>query len=352
MGSADAPVRQSVAPATDRAQAALAPVPVVPHKVADPRPPATFDAAVEHTADPCTALAEPMVPEGYEQLTTAGITVAWNPTVQTDHVSFRPLSTAHLIAGVLEEAAQLTGTDRRAHLTVIVDVSLEDFRARMRVPAGVRGFYNGGEVRLPSGPSDLRMNLSTLRHEIMHAQIHATVGCVPRWLHEGLATYFGGVPPVKEWFAMLRSGEPFDIATLHDPTVFDPVHPGAARMYGVAAAMVVYIVQEGGGEHALPVVVRAAKAVDQRGRRRIASSQLWHALYPGAGYREVLDRLAERIFGMPRGPRLEHVFRGPICCMGRSNVSALSCWTAQPLGSESTWRDETSVPGAMCRTHW
>jgi len=330
----------------------VGPAPTVPSADWDARPPARFDPTVQHTIDPCMALAEPITPEDYNQMTVAGATVAWNPAVETDVFSFRPLSIAHLVGGVLDEAAQLTGTEPRTQLTVIVDASPEDFRARTRAPAKVRGFYDGGAVRLPGGIyPGLGIALTTLRHETMHAQLHAGVGCLPRWFHEGLATYFGGEPPVREWFAMLRSGESFDIAALNDPTGFDPMHPGATRLYAVAAAMIVYIVQHR-GEQALQIAVRAAKARDPSGEQRISPSQLWGTVAPGAGYRDVLDKLAERIFGIATGVGLDTVLRGPLCCVGWRNLGALSCRATQPRGSEASWRDTASVPAALCRARW
>ncbi|MFT3698739.1 MAG: hypothetical protein QM831_36670 [Kofleriaceae bacterium] len=46
---------------------------------------------------------------------------------------------------------------------------------------------------------DLGVMLGTLRHEAMHAQLHAGAGCIPAWLDEGLAQQFGHSVPVDEW---------------------------------------------------------------------------------------------------------------------------------------------------------
>jgi hypothetical protein len=336
----------------------LAPVqPRIPAPAATPAPPlaldsppaANFDAAVQHTVNPCKVTAEPTIPEEYERVTAAGITVAWNPAAETQDFPFRPLTLAHAVVGVLDEAALLTGTARRAHLTVIVDGSRADFQVRTQASIWVAGFYDGGAVRLPAGSSDFGVRLRTLRHEAMHAQLHTAVGCMPAWFNEGLATYFGNEPPVSEWLAMLGTGEPFDLATLRDPTLPDPSSRDSKRMYAVAAAMIVYIAQRG----ALHGAVHTAQALNNpRNGQQGSPFELWEILHPGAGYRDVLDKLAERVFGMTTGPSLELVLRGPMCCTGMYNLGAFSCRAALPRASESSWRDTTSVPPATCRTRW
>src|SRR5690349_7441813 len=42
-----------------------------------PRPKA--EPGIHHRADPCTAVSEAVIPDGFETITAAGVTVAWQP---------------------------------------------------------------------------------------------------------------------------------------------------------------------------------------------------------------------------------------------------------------------------------
>ena len=320
--------REAAAPLVEKP----APAPVVATRAptattASPKPrtatlprPLPFDASTRHTADPCSALVEPAIPAGFEQITEAGITVAWDPTEVAGpyDAPLRPIALAHATAGILEEAAQLTGTDRRQQLTVIVDGSLDDLQLRTKTPPWVGGLYDGGAVHVPAkGNADLGVAIATLRHELMHAQIHAAVGCVPFWFNEGLANYFAGAPSPREWIAMGRTGESFDLATLRDPAILDLQHSNASRMYAVALAMVVYIVHHK-GERGLREAVRLAQTSD-------APLGLWELVHPNVDYRAILDSLAQRVFGAPLGPDLDAVLRGTVCCRNLRQPAELAC---------------------------
>jgi hypothetical protein len=161
--------------------------------------------------------------------------------------------------------------------------------------------------------------------------------------------YFGGPPPVHEWFEMLRTGEQVELARLRVQPVLRLNVKVVRRMYAIAGAMIVYIVQRG-GEQALVNAVRTARALNQD-RRKGRPFELWEQLYPGAHYRDVLDKLAEKIFGMS-GHALAPVFQGPFCCTGLGNFGALACRATEPRGSEVSWRDTTRVPAALCRARW
>jgi hypothetical protein len=344
------PVVESARPAERAPEprvATRAPVPSAPEQrrtraYSAPRV-SSFDATSYHTADPCTALSDPIVPPGYEQITEHNITVAWDPGEATGpyDAPLRPIALAHTTAGLLEEAAQLTGTNRRESLTVIVDASSESMQSRTKVPAWVGGLYDGGAIHLYAKPTaDLGVVITTLRHEIMHAQMHAAIGCTPFWFNEGLANYFAQYVPTREWFAMLRTGDPFDLAVANAPVVLDLRMENAQRLYAVALAMVVYIVHHGGEQNLRRAVQLAMNADSDRD-----ALDLWNQIHPNTDYRAVIESLAQRIFRTPLGPELELVMRGSVCCRDLRSPSALACRAGTPgeLGVSK---------GDYCRTRW
>lgn len=293
-----------------------------------------FDATSQHTADPCTAIEEPVIPSTFEQVTAANITVAWDASAGTGpyDAPLRPVTLAYTVAGLLEEAAQLTGTDRRQSLAVIIDASSEDFQARTKTPAWVGGLYDGGAVHLSAYPrGDVGVVMTALRHEVMHAQMHASVGCTPFWFNEGLANYFAGSAPTREWVAMVRTGEPFDLTTLRDPAILDVKAENAHRMYAVSLAMVLYLVHRG-GEIAIREAVRLAQSADTI---RVALD-LWPRMTTNVDYRIVLDALAQKVFGMAPGPELDALLKGPLCCHNLRTPAELQC---RAPGTDGTRRE-------------
>jgi hypothetical protein len=276
---------------------------------------AAFDASVQHTADPCTALRAPVVPKAYDSTTVAGVTVAWSPVDAPPgpyDAPLRPNALAGLAAGILEEAAQVLGLDRRSELTIVVDPSRDEYHRVTGAPSWSAGYYDGSVVRLyVSSSDDLGVVVSTLRHELMHAQLHASIGCMPTWFNEGMAMYFAGAAPVPEWLAMLRDQEGFDVEQLAAASLDGLRTERVTRAYGMSLAMVVHIVEHG-GETAL---VRAAHAL--RGQTRAEAMDLWDRLFQrNVGSRAVLDTLAHKVFGLPFGPELDRILGGPVCCWG------------------------------------
>ena len=277
-----------------------------------------FDASARHTADPCTAPIDPVIPRGFEQITEANITIAWDPAEASGAFDrpLRPVALAHAVAGLLAEAAQLTGTDRREQLTVIVDPSPDAMQARTRTPAWVGGLYDGGAVHVPARPSaDLGVAMATLRHEVMHAHVHATVGCVPFWFNEGLADYFAQDVPLREWIALVRDREAFELP--RDPSVLDLHDEHAARLYAVSLAMVVYLVQQR-GEQGVREAVRIAQSTD-------TPLALWEALHANVDHRALVDALATKLFGMPPGVELDAIVRGTLCCRKLRQPTEVTC---------------------------
>ncbi len=334
-----------------RAVPTLGPKPVTPRTGRIPPPP--FDASVQHTVDPCTTPGEAEIPSGFESVTAQGITVAWIPGEPVSpgpaHVVPATIAIAHLVGGLLEEAAQVTGTVRRTELTVIVYRSAEEFRTATNAPLWAGGLYDGGAVRVFANPSEpLGVSLSTLRHEIMHSQLHVAIGCMPFWLNEGLAEYISGPPPLRDWIELMRSPGSFDLDSLRNPALIERA-ADARRVYNVTLAMVLYIIDHG-GEPALQHALRSVHGATTEG-----VVELWDKLHPRVNYAAVLDWLAHQIFDRPLD-QVAAIADGPMCCHGLNDVNAVSCRAATSRPSSrtwiETWSDLSAAPRAMCRSRW
>ncbi len=308
-------------------------------------------AQVQHLIDPCTELVEPAVPPGFEVYAAQGITIAWSPAAPAagpSDIPVRPLALAHLVAGLLEEAAQLTGTPRRAELAVIVYPSRDDFHASGKAPAWAGGLYDGA-VRLPPEPrADLGVAMSTLRHEVMHAQLHAAVGCMPVWFNEGAAMYFAGTAPVRDWLELLRASAPLELALLEAPSLDEHATARVDRVYAQSLAMMMLAAERFGGPGLGPAVLAMSDA--NRGSPRDGHA-LWSRLHPAIDHAAVLDSLSRRIFGVPPG-ELDATLEGPICCHGLQRATELACRAAAPRPGRAAWTDDTTSPRASCRARW
>jgi hypothetical protein len=283
-----------------------------------------------------------------------GITVGWSPGEATKpwpyDVTLKPTAVAYLVNGLLAEAAALTGTPRRKRLTVIVYPSQEDFVARTGIPTWADGLYDGGAVRLAVDPgSELGVNTATLRHELMHAQLHAAVGCMPAWFNEGLAMYFAGTPPARQWVRILRSPDDFDLTSLQVPTLAKLPGDRAERAYAESLAMIVFIVERS-GEAGLKAAVQTLGAAVHESPR--AGLNFWERLYPRTGHRDVLNALAQKVFGLALGSELDAVFTAAVCCYGFRTVRAFGCRGALARSDKTTWVDQSSSPRAVCRATW
>jgi hypothetical protein len=320
------PAPRAAEPEPPRAAAALpvaiaTPQPAAPQLPGPPEPP---DLRGNDTVDPCTSTVDPEVPPGYDTVTADGITVAWQPGAADSagpyagpyDVALQPTAVAYLVKGLLTEAAALTATARREQLTVIVYPSRDSFHTQTHAPAWSDGVYNGAVSVAVKPRAELGVEVRALRHELMHAQLHAAVGCMPAWFNEGLAMYFAGAPPVRTWLKMLREPDAFDLDALSVPTFASLPDQRAERAYAESLAMIVYLVQHSGersGEPGLQTAIRTLQTLG-RGASR-AGLHLWDRLYPGAGHRAVIDALAHKLFGTSPG-ELDAIFRGVVCCHG------------------------------------
>jgi hypothetical protein len=318
-----------------------------------PSPPEAPDLEGQDTVNPCTAGQEAGIPSDYDTTVVLGITVAWSPgepasATPYDH-AFSPTVMAYLVSGILEQAAALTRTPRRSRLAVVIHPSSEVFHARTHAPPWASGAYDGGAIHLVAKPSeDLGIAITTLRHELMHAQLHATVGCMPTWFNEGLAMYFAGTPPMREWMQMLHSADDFDLSTLRAPLLTMMPEPRARRVYAESLAMIVFVIERS-GELGLQSAVQVLEAAARESQHR--EVDLWERLYPGASHRAVLDALAHKLFGLPPGSELDDIFRAAVCCYGVRSVRELHCRGA-PLREDPSWIDRTATPFAVCHARW
>lgn len=333
--AAEQPPAEPPAPESDGAE----PLPEVPPQRRTKAPRAPF-----HTMNPCTAVQEGPIPEGYEDVTAAGVTVAWPKEEIPD---FPPMLVAHLAAGLLEEAAALTGTARREELTVIVYPTSLDFHEKSGAPSWASGFYDGA-VKLPASPTgEFGVRTRSLRHEVMHAQLHARVGCVPVWLHEGAASYFGLRAPRATWISMLRRRSFIEPPALEVPTVEEVTGADVDIVYAQSLAMVLHAIERS-GDASLRPVVRAIRRlrIDRDSRGRVA---LWPSLYPEMTGQGLHRWLGERLFGLRAGPELDAALAGGVCCLGANRVRQMSCYgvAAQP-GQDLSWSDSSRGVPATC----
>jgi hypothetical protein len=297
---------------------------------------------------------QPRIPEGFEVQTVGDITVAWAPIDPARRGpldrAFAPLLLGQAVAALLDEAAALTATARRPRLTVVVYAGREEMLADSRAPKWAGGLYDGGAIRLPAqANTDLGVGLTTLRHEVMHAQLHAGAGCMPAWLDEGLATYFGGSAPVREWASMLRRPEPFDLGVLEARGIDETSTDRARRFYAQSLAMIAFLV-EGRGELEIPRVLRVLREAQATSWRDALA--VWQRLEPDTSSQAVLEALAKKVFRARLGGDLERTLAGPICCSGLNDLRELTCRGTAARPGERIWSEREPPPRAVCRTDW
>jgi hypothetical protein len=296
-----------------------------------------------HTADPCRPVAEPRLPAGYDGMSAQGITLAWPldgaPLLE-------PTAFAYLVAGLLEEAAQLTGTERRERLTVIFYASREDLHTLGGAPKWASGLYDGA-VLLPAEPGkDFGVQMPSLRHEVMHAQLHTGAGCTPMWFNEGTAMYFSGLPPRRGWTRMLRKQKVVDFGTMATSTFDDPEKENVDHMYAQSLAMVLFMIDRS-GESALKDAVLGLRAAPRADARR-AALDLWGHLNPGVAPRDLLDSLARRMFRAPQPPTPDDLLRSAVCCYGATRLREFGCRLSPLDETKDIWVDESRSPAAVC----
>lgn len=295
------------------------------------------------TSDPCEPIAEVGIPASYQRQTEANVTVAW----PSDLVVLEPTALAFAIAGLLREAAAATGTEPRRRLTVFLYASRDELHLATGTPEWASGVYDGAVHVVEEPAVDFGVRMATLRHEVMHAQLHTGVGCMPAWFNEGAAQFFAGRPPVPTWIAMLRERAGFDFDALGVPTIAEAPKGDAPLLYAQSLAMLLHVLERSDG--GLQDVVQSLHELDLADPH-LSARTLWRSLSPGTTASDVRASLARRMFGPLPQLELDALVAGQVCCSGERRLSELSC---RALADEppANGRDAGAPATLRCRPY-
>ncbi len=122
----------------------------------------------------------------YARVERSGATLLWPRDALT------PVQADELLYTVnraLDDAALLTGTDRRRQLTVVAYPGHSELLAVSCTRAWTAAVYDG-TLRVVLSARDGGADLKIVRHETLHAQASRFASKAPRWFHEGLAQSF------------------------------------------------------------------------------------------------------------------------------------------------------------------
>jgi hypothetical protein len=199
------------------------------------------------------------------------------------------LALARETRDALDEAARWMDAPPRETLLVVSHPSREELNESLDAPGWAEGLYDGA-VHLVSGDHE-----GSLRHEVMHAQLHAAAPCVPYWLDEGLAARFEHRPFRRaiQWLRMIHQHVWIPFASLAEPLTSDEGAELMARdeislLYAQSLAMV-SMLEDRGGEGAIARAVHAA-------RDGMPRTMLFEVLMPDTGGEELLSYLSDRLF--------------------------------------------------------
>ena len=230
------------------------------------------------------------VPPGYAVVEQDGIRVAYDESLARADA----LALASETRATLDEAATWTGSAARETLLVVSHPTREELNEALDGPGWAEGLYDGA-VHVVTGEHE-----GSLRHEAMHAQLHAAAPCVPFWLDEGLAARFERRPfrRALDWLRMIHGHVWIPFASLAEPLQSDE---GAELMatdeisllYAQSLAMVAML-EDRGGEDAIARAVRSAHDGMPR-------TMLFDVAMPDTGGEELLTYLTDRLF--PSVPR-------------------------------------------------
>ena len=187
------------------------------------------------------------------------------------------------IAQDLDGAARLTRTQRRRALTVVVYPGRAELLAVSCVQSWAGGLYDG-TLRLVALPEQRAgVDLSTVRHESLHAQVGPLAPRAPKWFHEGLAQSFAEeVPRVRgAWQLMVRNHSWIPFSSLDES--FQVFEDGDdARLVYAQSLALVELLRDAGGEAAIAEALRAfeeglgtpAALARATGRREVTGEDL------------------------------------------------------------------------------
>ena len=288
-----------------------------------------------HTIDPCDPVPARAPPDGFEVTRRHGVTLAWDPAAE--HVD-EPVLLAYVAGGLLEEAGRVLGAPRRSDVTVIVYASRAEPLARTGMPSWTGGVYDGAvhtyAAYRHTFHGGLPVSQSALRHELMHAQLHTTVGCMPTWFNEGVADYFAGsegLSAKRDWVRMLRERAWIAPPELFSGSVRDTDAEAVSRMYSQSLAMVLVL------EHPGAPGIRGAVADLRAGGD---PEGLWQRMRPSHGRSQLLAFLADRLFGMPVGHELDALLAEPVCCRAGGSAGPAECRAAREVRERDTWMEQ------------
>jgi hypothetical protein len=313
----------------------------------DAEPEATVDAGpppvvLGHLVDPCRNVRPSLPPPGFEQASADGVTVHWQAEAASSEGPSRIEGEvlAHLTVGLLERAALMTDAAPRGQLDIIVYPTTDAFHQIGGAPEEAAGFYDGSVKVVEQRRGELGISLRTLRHEVMHAQLHAGVGCAPVWLHEGAAQLFAGEVKRAVWIRMLRRSEVLPFERLA-ATAVDHVKADDELIYAQSLAMVVLALAQHEADTLRPLVDELETLPPDQ---RLA---IWTRLFPTLSTHAFLDWMAQWLFDV-RSRADVPPERTPICCQGRLPAE-LRCYAAPEPRNARHWIDETRSPVGHCR---
>ena len=158
--------------------------------------PRDYEKVLEEIAE-AEALAKKYLPKGFIDQAGHGSEVPWDQRIELKTRHYRietnlDRETARDIAYTMEvlrmNLASVFGLrGKGARFTVNVVASREQYRANWRAAGMSLGFCSGSEICTFYQPP---MTTSVLMHEGTHQMLRRFAPSCPRWMHEGMATYF------------------------------------------------------------------------------------------------------------------------------------------------------------------
>jgi hypothetical protein len=180
----------------------------------------------------------------------SGITLLWPPgslsAAQAHDIGVE-------VDRALDDAARLIGKPRRQRLTVVVYPGRSELLAVTCAASWSAAVYDG-TLRVVAGADGV--DLKTVRHETLHAQLTPVAGRAPKWFHEGVAQSFAKQDTrTRTWALMVKNRTWLPFSSLGGSfQVFDG--NDAELAYAQAYAMV-ELMRELGSDAAIPTAIAA-----------------------------------------------------------------------------------------------
>ena len=221
----------------------------------------------------------------YERAHDAGLTLIYPAESLSSDSADELLSR---VREVLDEAADLTGTESRPELAMVLYPSRSELLATTCVPMWTGGIYDG-VVRMVQRKSPEHFD-TILRHELFHAQIdHAVSRKIPAWLNEGLAQFFAGEKPKRDIMLerMVEHQTWVPFSSLSDQFHELNARADARLAYRQSALMIDWVVDEA-GERAIAEGIE--HLVDGGDHREVLAIMLGSDTPTGSDFLEYLER--------------------------------------------------------------